>query len=102
MRRHPDLKVEDLNTMSKDDLIEIGRTLGINLLDLNVLKAPANATKEQKELIQNLENLRRKRNIQQEYEKLKQRITGEEELSKQEKTKKLMNESAKMIKKTKS
>eukprot|EP01080_Neovahlkampfia_damariscottae_P007981 gene7981-12447_t len=99
VRRHPDYKIENLNAMSKDDLIEISRMLSINLLDLNTLKAPANATKEQKELIQNLENLRRQREAEEEYEKLKQRITGEEELSKQEKTKKLLDKSAKMIKK---
>ena len=63
------------------------------------MKVPANATREQKELIQNLENIRRERDVEEEYKKLKDRITGTEELSKQEKTKKLLDKSAKIIKK---
>lgn len=57
----------------------------INLLDLKALKVPACATKEQKELIQNLKNIKRERDIEEEYKRLKDRLTSPEELSKQQK-----------------
>eukprot|EP01080_Neovahlkampfia_damariscottae_P012649 gene12649-6551_t len=86
IRRHPNLKKEDLNSMSVEDLIQISHQLGVNLLDLNILKVPKNATKEEKELIENLENIRRQREIEAEFRKLKSQIDNDEVRSEKERT----------------
>ena len=86
MRRHPNLKKEDLNSMSVEDLIQISHQLGVNLLDLNILKVPKNATKEEKELIENLENIRRQREVEEEFRKLKSQIDNDEVKSEKERT----------------
>ena len=99
MRRLPEAKRGDLEAMSIEDLIAASHELKINLWDLNALKVPKNATKEQKELIQNLEELRREREVQSEFNRLKERVTGEEAMSLEEKKKQLKDASAKIIRK---
>ena len=84
--RLPDTNVEDLKKLTHEDLIQISSSIGVNLLDLNALKLPANATKEQKELVQNLENIRRERKIQEEFERYKSEITNEKSQSEKERT----------------
>ena len=59
--------------MSVKDLLEISITLGFDFSNLNRLKAPENASKEVKELTQNLENLKREREIQEEFKRLQNR-----------------------------
>ena len=83
-KRLPDANVEDLKKLSYEDLMQVSTTIGINLLDLNTLKLPANAYKDQKELVENLENIRRERKIQEEFERYKSEITNEKTLSEKE------------------
>eukprot|EP01080_Neovahlkampfia_damariscottae_P009104 gene9104-1197_t len=81
MRRLPEAKRSDLEAMTIDDLILASHDIGINLYDLNVLKVPKNASKEQRDLISNLEELRREREIQSEFQRLRERVTGEEAMN---------------------
>eukprot|EP01080_Neovahlkampfia_damariscottae_P003340 gene3340-5888_t len=97
MRRHPSLKKEDLNSMSVEDLIQISHQLGVNLLDLNILKVPKNATKEEKELIENLENIRRQREVEAEFKKLKSQIDNDEVKSEKERTDQNLKTAAKSL-----
>eukprot|EP01080_Neovahlkampfia_damariscottae_P011408 gene11408-4575_t len=64
MKAFPSFKKEQLDSLSVKDLLKISITLGFDFSNLNLLKAPENATKEVKELAQNLENLKREREIQ--------------------------------------
>eukprot|EP01080_Neovahlkampfia_damariscottae_P007871 gene7871-12340_t len=96
-RRHPNLKKEDLNSMFVEDLIQINHQLGVNLLDLNILKVPKNATKEEKELIENLENIRRQREVEAEFKKLKSQIDNDEVKSEKERTDQNLKTAAKSL-----
>eukprot|EP01080_Neovahlkampfia_damariscottae_P001094 gene1094-10611_t len=98
MKAFPSFKKEQLDSLSVKDLLEISITLGFDFSNLNRLKAPENATKEVKELAQNLENLKREREIQEEFSRLKNRIQGEESMTNKEKKEKLLSDAAEIIK----
>ena len=98
MKAFPSFKREQLDALSVKDLLEISITLGFDFSNLNKLKAPENASNEVKELAQNLENLKREREIQEEFKRLQDRVQGEEAKTTQEKKEKLLKNAAKIIK----
>ena len=98
MKAFPSFKREKLDALSVKDLLEISITLGFDFSNLNKLKAPENASNEVKELAQNLENLKREREIQEEFKRLQDRVQGEQAVTNKEKKEKLLSEDAEIIK----
>ena len=101
MKAFPTFKKDQLDALSVKDLLEISITLGFDfskLTDFNRLKASNNASKEVKELAQNLENLKREREIQKEFKRLQNRVQDEEAITAKEKKDKLMKNAANIIK----
>ena len=78
MKAFPTFQRDQLNALSAKDLLEISITLGFNFSNFNKLKASKNASSDVKELAQNLENLKREREIQEEFKRLQDRVQGEE------------------------
>ena len=98
MKAFPSFKREQLDALSVKDLLEISITLGFDFSNLNKLKSPENASNEVKELAQNLENLKREREIQEEFKRLQDRVQGEQAVTNKEKREKLLSEAAEIIK----
>eukprot|EP01080_Neovahlkampfia_damariscottae_P000763 gene763-9014_t len=98
MKAFPSFKKEQLDSLSVKDLLEISITLGFDFSNFGKLRAPENATKEVKELAQNLENLKREREIQEEFNRLKNKIQGEEAITAKEKKEKILKRAGKIIK----
>ena len=71
VKSYPTFKKDQLDALDTKDLLEISVVLGFNFNQMNKLKAPENATQEVKDLAQNLENIKREREIQDEFKKLK-------------------------------
>jgi len=63
MKAFPTFQRDQLDALSVKDLLEISITLGFDFSNLNRLKAPENASSDVKELAQNLENLKREREL---------------------------------------
>ena len=87
MKAFSTFQKNQLNALSVKDLLEISITLGFNFNNLNRLKAPKNASNDVKELAQNLENLKRKREIQEEFKRLQDCVQGKKAKTLQEKKK---------------
>eukprot|EP01080_Neovahlkampfia_damariscottae_P007281 gene7281-11599_t len=84
--------------MTIDDLIQVGHQIGINLYDLNILKVPKNATKEEKKLIENLENIRRQREIKAKLNRFRGEINSDKVKTEQERNDKNIDEAANNLK----
>ena len=69
---------DQLNTLSIKNLLKISITLKFNFSNLNRLKAPENASNDIKEFAQNLENLKREREIQEEFKRFQDCVQSEE------------------------
>ena len=85
--------------MTKNELVEVVKITGINLQDLFSLKIPKNASKEQIELIQNLENIKRQRDVEDEVKKLKEKVRGSDAIALEEEKNKLLQKSFNIVKK---
>jgi hypothetical protein len=74
------------------DLLEIKNVLSFNSNEINKLRAPKNATKETKELATNLNNIKRQKEINNEFKKLKDKLTGTVAITLAQKKKEQLNE----------
>jgi hypothetical protein len=99
IKQRPDISKDELNKMTKNELIEVVKITSINLQDLFSLKIPKDATKEQIELIQNLENIKRQRDVEDEVKKLKEKFRGADALALEEEKNKLLQKSFTIVKK---
>ena len=99
VKQRPDISKDELSKMTKNELIEVVKITGINLQDLFSLKIPKNASKEQIELIQNLENIKRQRDVEDEVKKLKEKVRGSDAIALEEEKNKLLQKSFNIVKK---
>ena len=98
MKAFPTFQKDQLDALSVKDLLEMLITLGFDFNNFNRLKASENASSDVKELAQILENLKKEREIQEEFKRLQDCVQGKEAKTLQEKKEKSLKNVAKIIK----